>query len=137
MLLSSCTEGHNTCWGDYTPEFFYMSNQSGHTISIVHNPSCVDLPDSLVLPDGEEYMYVQGRNQKEVKIFFWPRTLEGASRIICYDGRYALNFDDVPADSKFFNPGNYEYLTNLSGIFVFTPEDYDYAVEHGRDLGER
>ncbi len=142
LLLSlasfcSCIGGYTTCGGEYTPEVFYMSNQSGHAISIVHRPSCTDLPDSLVLPDGNEYIYRKGTNKKDAKIFFWPLTLEGASRIIYYDGRYALNFDEVPVERRFYYEQHYEYQSVGSGIFVFTPEDFDYAVEHGRDLGER
>lgn len=36
-------------------EYYKLNNQSGHTVSIMHNPSPELIPDSLVLKNQQEF----------------------------------------------------------------------------------
>ncbi len=103
-------------------------NQSGHTISVVHNPSADGIVDSLVLKVGETY-YMNGDSN-----YFNEKH---GSRKIYYDGRYLINFSDLPDDRK-IEEFNFTALVPppYYMLYTFIESDYDYAVAHGTDLGE-
>lgn len=135
MLSSGCT----TCPPRQPNDMFHIVNNCGHTVSIVHDPPCIELPDSLILKDGEEFALESGSSSTAVaKPFFFIFFTEQPDRrrILYFDGRYALNFFQLPEERKFFLPGCYKKQSQFNYRFTFTEEDYDYAVANGRDLGE-
>ena len=126
-----------TCPPVQDTEYFYrLVNCSGHTISIVHDPACIELPDSLVLKEEMEFGFVRDWSSSGIR-FFWYLDKPDRRRILYFDGRYALNFLELLEERKFFIPARYEKQAPFDYRFTFTVEDYDYAVEHGRDLGDR
>lgn len=122
-----------------TEYFFRLVNSSGHIVSIVHDPSCMELPDSLVLTKEMEYEFVRDWSASGViiKPFFYLKDNPDRRRILYFDGRYALNFSELPEERKFFIPARYEKQSQYNYRFTFTEEDYEYAVQHGRDPGNR
>lgn len=128
-LLSGCS--HSTCDGMVSPTY-YLSNQSGHDIAIVHFPSCDAFPDSLLLKVAEEFELQGGlspfRNIKDSKF---------VKQYIYYDGRYRLDLKDLPCDRQLQDISLYLSKTYPIYVFILTENDYNYAVEHGTDLGPR
>lgn len=129
QTVISCTPPG--CGGPVEPMIY---NQSGHTVSVVHDPDCDCLPDSLVMPDGERY-YLERLNYSG-KAFFQIEGYE--SRKIYYDGRYLIHFHELPEDRAIhIKEQSFQYIPRFETVvYTFTESDYDYAVEHGTDLGE-
>lgn len=131
--------GCKTCPPRHPNDMYHIVNNSEHTISIVHDPACIELPDSLVLKDGEEFALDDSSSttaSAKPFFFFFLTEQPDRRRILYFDGRYALNFLELPEERKFFLPGRYEKQAPFEYRFTFTEEDYEYAVRHGRDLGE-
>lgn len=130
FLLFFPTSCESSCRG-YLPTVFFLRNQSGHTVSIVHKPSCIQLPDSLVLKDGEGF---QITGESHGKIDFSSKNFE--TQLIYYDGRYSIDLNNLPETRRLQNAALYNiYDQDGNYAFILTPEDYDYAAEHGTDLG--
>ena len=106
---------------------YELSNQSGHTISIVHNPGSEVRRDSLVLNNKEKFYLIKGDA-------FEFEEYDGVRKIY-YDGRYMIPYDKLPEERK-FKVMNYTQTRHSYYVFTFTESDYDYAVAHGTDLGE-
>ncbi len=128
LLISLCCSlggcEHSTCEG-YVDPIYHLSNQTGHTVSIA--PvfiSQYNKNDSLVLMNNDV-------------LPVYPTEFKEA--VLYYDSRYAIDHDDLPFPRRI--GALYPYIkepgTNNPFIFTLSPEDYDYAVEHGRDLGEK
>ena len=107
-------------------EYYKLNNQSGHTVSIMHNPSPELIPDSLVL-----------KNQQEFNLPFDDYLYYKGDRKIYFDGQYMILYSDLPYEREIILGNFSEYGTGpWTYIYTFTESDYDYAVEHGTDLGE-
>lgn len=135
LFLFSCT----SCPPRFPDYMYHIVNRSGHTLSIVHDPACIELPDSLILKDGEEFVLDNNSSSTaSAKPFFFDFLTERPDRrrVIYFDGRYALNFSELPDERRFFLPGFYEMKAQFDYHFTFSEEDYNYAVAHGRNLGE-
>lgn len=132
-LAVSCNEDPEFP-GDPGPQEYYLSNQSGHTVSIVHKPSCREMPDSLVLLNGEEfYLHKNDGYYGELPMY----VIWFDSQVIYYDGRYMLRLRDLPDDRNFIFTSNYPKKSEYwSYLFTLTAEDYAYAVANGKDMGE-
>lgn len=116
-----------------------LSNQSGHTVSIVHKPSCIQLPDSLVLTDGESFVLNMPPYYGE-KLDMSYELEPFETQAIYYDGRYKMDLKNLPEDRRLQNTDIYTYEKGMGKgdrkyVFILTPDDYAYAVEHGTDLG--
>lgn len=121
-----------------------MFNKTDHTVSIVHKPSCLQMVDSLVLEPQEFYylsweVHPNGKESNPGGIYFFDGS-KFRSRLVCFDGRYAIEMDAMSRNRRPYDKGNFvkfPYLcTDYTPCFVFSEEDYDYAVAHGTDLGE-
>lgn len=143
LLLGGCEEG---CGGDPPLPYdtYNFENASGYTLTIIHRPSCVELPDYLTLQPDEIYRIDESETiQPGMKSFFdTDRYNIFDVREIHYDNRYVIDFNDLRYARKPQNKKNYEKRnTDDSGerkyVFTFTPEDYQYAVEHGTVLEEK
>ncbi len=135
----SCDESSDSgCIGNLPP-VYKLDNRSGHVVSIVQSPECDQFPDSLVLLDQAYHIVHWGGGAPPVgtEDFFSPEA-RFSVRKIYYDGRYALNFDELPAKRAFHNINIYETVPNTYNtyLFTFTEEDYDYAAEYGTDLNK-
>lgn len=131
--MSSCGKGEDTCIGN-VPPIYCLQNHSGHVISIVLKPASMQLPDSLVIWNGQCYSFEEGAFHYGKADFFFGAEFE--SRTVYYDGRYKLAIDALPADRQFQNPNRYkkEPDTYNPYIFTFLPQDYQFAVKNGQDL---
>ncbi len=136
LLFAGCGD---TC-GD-EPDFrgaHFFENASGYTLTIIHNPSCVELPDYLTLQPGEVYMIDESEMiLPGMKSFFdTDRYNIFDIREIRYDNRYAIPFKELDRTRQPQYKRNYKVNGELQFVFTFTPDDYQYAVEHGSDLSK-
>lgn len=111
-----------------------LFNRSSHVVAVVHRPSCIEMPDSLILQSGDEFVFEEGVGyvvgiRADLKFF----DSEGYdSRLVYYNGRYVIRFEDLPFRQQ---PTTYTNFWEGMPIHTFTDDDYAYAVEHGTDLG--
>lgn len=136
LLLQGCG---GSCGNE--PDFqgnYFFENASGYTLTIVHRPSCVELPDYLTLQPGEIYRIDESEMiLSGMKSFFdTDRYNIFDIREIRYDNSYAIPFEELPRARKPQYRTNYDINADLHYIFTFKPEDYQYAVDHGAVIEE-
>lgn len=139
LLFCGATSCEHSCRGGVPPlETYGFRNQCGHTVSIVLKPSCVELPDSLVLLDGEEFRFFDKNDPDRHGPSIFSAAKMFDSQVIYYDGRYVIKFKDLPAEQKiqWSRSYNWESITTYANtwFYIFTEKDYQYAVEKGMDL---
>ncbi len=136
-LVTGCEEKDiPTFLGYPCPPIYNIVNRSGHTVSIVHDPVCFELPDSLGLSDGKEFiLHTDGDYFGELPMGI--ELIEFDKQVIYYDGRYVMNLADLPKERRLQDVNCYQPRPDAHSVYEFTltSEDYDYAVAHGTDLG--
>ncbi|MDE7069658.1 MAG: hypothetical protein K2O63_03965 [Alistipes sp.] len=119
-----------------------MANDTDHVISIVHRPSCVQLPDSLVLQPHESFFLEQG-NASGNDFFGGEDSFD--KRFVWFDGRYRLAIgDNLPLPLRFCDKNSPGWAEAIYGdcdvlymfTYTFSEEDYRYAVAHGEEFSE-
>lgn len=126
-----------SCGGeDYVHAGRYgLCNESKRTLTIVHRPSCVELPDYLTIQPGETHWIDESEEiAPGAKSFFDtdPRNIFDIHEIR-YDNRYAIDFDDLRYARNPRYRTNYELLNGIY-LFTFTVADYTYATRKGKPL---
>lgn len=133
VYMISCGKGENTGIGN-VPPIYCLQNHSEHVISIVLKPTSKQLPDSLVIWQGQSYAFEEAAfHYGEIDFFSGA---EFDSRTVYYDGRYKVAIDALPVDRQFQNPTRYKKEPDTYNPYVFTflPQDYRFAVINGQDL---
>ncbi len=130
VVVTGCHEDKEPPFTWIPPVNYQLSNESGHTVSIVQAPLPVeyDMPDSLVLRSGDRC--------NADRFLSMPAF---ARKKVWHDGRYMLDMDELPVNRNFQNASLYRQVetegNSVDYLFVIGPDDYDYAVERGTDFG--
>ncbi len=137
LIVTGCKEKDSPITiVDPSAPTYRILNRSGHTVSIVHDPVCYELPDSLGLSDGKEFiLHTNGDYFGELPMGI--ELIEFDKQVIYYDGRYVMNLGNLPKERRLQDLNCYQRRPDTHSIYEFTltSEDYDYAVAHGTDLG--
>lgn len=130
FLLSACTISQDNVIRDRV-NFFAFENKSGVKVAIVPKGVYSNLPDSLVLEDGESCFWgVDG----PTPIQEWSSPLAvyfNETVILYYNDNFGSDFKDprnwVNYTEKSLHEDKYEADT-----YTFTVEDYQRAVEQNK-----
>lgn len=142
VLATGCSEIESVL----PPHTYVFDNQSGHTVALAYltryQPEYNPVPeiDSLVVLPGERYTW-----EDHYRHFPYDALKQQhKTGNIYYDARYKIAASALPVERRFTAIGAFQgedvFEENSSGeyihyfTYVFTEEDYAYAVEHGTDL---
>lgn len=136
MAMTGCNHADG---GSYY-ESYELANDTEHVISIVHHPSCVQLPDSLVLQPHGSFFLEEG-DASGNDFFDGEGSFE--KRFVWFDGRYRLAIGDhLPLSLRFCDKNSPGWAKAMYGgcdvlymfTYTFSEEDYRYAVAHGEEF---